>query len=615
MNKKNILIIALAAAVVLTILICSVVLVAKFIQFRNSKENPDGNIEAAFSDFSGTAASSETSAEETAAADEGTLQGYVLDAASYPLENVEITLVSTSDGTEMSTLTDQDGRYQLQLAEGAYRLLAVCEGYQEYRMDGILIGTGAVLKADPIILKPDMDYEAKYYDYIQQTLKPKYGLAGMNRFDTKSDGIFGSVSYVPSQVQGIVSADIADYTGDSIPDLLTAVFTQNDENYIWKLQLYICTDGEVTKTAGYDFSVDRHSYFVEKAIRVEAVGGYIAVSSAYCAYEGLSSDYVFLTAATLKPALTLHLYSHAGDTLTVNGKESYENIDANIRKAVQNLSVAHSLNQNKSYIELNLTGARCLTEYLRKDEIITPKDKTNLREKLGVSYSTAFIDTEVPTTEEPREILDTLHYDVDNDGKKEKIEVFRHPEFFMMLYYRVYQEDGSEEQYEFVSGTDSFIRDCIIYDGNIGKTYIGYVMSGGGMVYPTLLLEGMNYTASARAMLDYSETMAIYIPCGAEYSINDRPVPMEKVRAYFNNIEILYSYRDPEQSALGNIDYYFIDFASPTEPATPQPATLEPATPEPATPEPATLPEPTIPPETMAEDPTEPETAVPIPME
>ncbi len=603
MNKKNILIIALAAAVVLTVLICSVVLVAKFIQFRNSEENPDGNTEAAFSDFSGTAASSETSAEETAAADEGTLQGYVLDAASYPLENVEITLVSTSDGTEMSTLTDQDGRYQLQLAEGAYRLLAVCEGYQEYRMDGILIGTGAVLKADPIILKPDMDYEAKYYDYIQQTLKPKYGLAGMNRFDTKSDGIFGSVSYVPPQVQGLVSADIADYTGDSIPDLLTAVFTQNDENYIWKLQLYICTDGEVTKTAGYDFSVDRHSYFVEKAIRVEAVGGYIAVSSAYCAYEGLSSDYVFLTAATLKPALTLHLYSHAGDTLTVNGKEAYENIDANIRKAVQNLSVAHSLNQNKSYIELNLTGARCLTEYLRKDEIITPKDKTNLREKLGVSYSTSFIDTEVPTTEEPREILDTLHYDVDNDGKKETIEVFEYSGEYAPweLHYLVQQEDGTEEEYVILTGGDSLIVDCIVYDHNIGRIYVAYLLTGGGVVYPVFRIEGENYAVSAKAMLDYSESTDGYAPCGAEYSINGRSVSMEKARAYFENLEILYSYRDPDYSILkSGLEHFFVDLASPTDPATS---------------ESAALPETTLPPETTAEDPTEPETAVPIPME
>ncbi len=605
MNKKNILIIALAAVMVLTVLICSVILAAKFVKLRSGGESDKNTTESSAS--SESVDDSAAFMEETieTAADEGVLQGYVLDTDSYPLEHVSITLTSTADGTEISTFTDQDGRYQLQLVAGAYSLLAVCEDYQEHRINLIQIEKGAAVKADPIFLKPDMDHKAQYYDYIRETLRPKYGLAGMNRFDTKSDGMYGSVSYVPPQVQGLVSADISDYTGDGVPDLLTAVFTENDENYIWKLQLYTCTDGEVTKAAGYDFCIDRHSYFVEKAIRIEAVPGYVAVSSAYCAYEGLSSDYVFLTAATLKPALTMHLYSHAGDTLTVNGKNVSSGHDSAIRNAVQNLGVAHSRNQNKAYIELNLTGARCLTEYFRKDEIITPKDKTNLRESLGVAYSTAFIDTEVPTTEtteEPREILDTLHYDVDNDGKKETIEVFeRSGEYAPWeLHYLVQQENGTEEEYVILTGGDSLIVDCIVYDHNIGRIYVAYLLSGGGVVYPVFRIEGENYTVSAEAMLDYSGTDG-YAPRGADYSINGRPVSMEKARAYFENLEILYSYRDPDHSILqSGLERFFVDLASSTAPATP---------------EPTTLPEPTIPPETTAEDSTEPETTVTVPME
>lgn len=544
---------------VLGILICVLLLTSCF--FNNGeKQNAETIPSEAVSieTASNVPASTEPSSETVAT---GEVQGTVYDNG-VPLADAKVTLISAQEHIENATESDADGHFQFILSSGTYTIEISCEGYELYT-GSVSVNPNEVTELKDCQLVPLVDYEEIYFTYVQEVLQPKYGLAGMNHFSMESDGAFGSLFYLPKQVQGLVSAEIGDYTEDGNVDLLTVVFTQSEENYIWKIQLHSYQNEEITRIAVYDFCIDKHAN-CSKLVQIEALPGHIAISSVYCKYEGLTSEYVFLNHRTLQPELTLHLYGHGGTILKINqtdelSAESVRQLDTSIEKALNQCKIGHTINKDKECLSFELSDSRILTDYLIKDDVIVPHDATGLRERLGISYSTSFIQTIVPvaeTTEVPFDICDTLHYDVDNDGYIEEVKVGYYSDYQNELIYRVLQEDAAAEEYSFWSA-NSLVADCIIYDANIGQTYIGSISTSGGATSSTFIMEGKNRSASVVAYRTLTEE-GLFEP--VYYNIGYDYVSMEEARKYLENLTILYSYRDPAELTLKEgLEWYFIE--------------------------------------------------------
>jgi len=77
------------------------------------------------------------------AAQQGTLSGAVRDAGSgQPMAGVQIQILGAGQGAAGGVLTNQEGRFRVDLASGTYSVVAIMVGYETFRQDAVDVGAG-----------------------------------------------------------------------------------------------------------------------------------------------------------------------------------------------------------------------------------------------------------------------------------------------------------------------------------------------------------------------------------------------------------------------------------------------------------------------------------------
>lgn len=563
------------------VLICAIVIFSIFKDNSKSERKLSGEIIST----TATTEKAVTTVTTTKIVQQGKLSGNVLDEEGKVIPDADILISNKLTTRKYNCKSNKQGEFSIELPDGIYTVVANADGYEQVKIFDVQIADGkSVSLKGKIKLKPEINYEELYYDYVSNTLIDKYGLAAMNPFVMTNDGTYGAVEYIPYESFGLVSADIADYNNDDIPDMLTVVYGEAEEDYTWTLQLYTYNkkSKKIESSANYTFNSDKKNYyfFYNNAIQIEVSAGYVIVSSPYCYYEGTTTDYVVLSSDDLSEVVNFHYLAHGGYMLEINGEVidyditsenmTYEEFSDLYESAIAN-SVSEELNRiGLNYkeidasdgLEITLDNSRMITYYSVDDEqkIITPGDKTNLREKLGIEYDTSVIygpeiepptepETE-PVTESENEkiLLETVEYDANGDGQNETIEVY---EEGMLTTFHVISSDGSYNDYISYPGADNISTYYIVYDKNVGKSYIAFVQSGGGAMYQTFYIESEELGICVRAEVNNDGY-------GTEieriYTINGEEVSRDDYINYISNIELLYSLYD------GNIIEYGMNY-------------------------------------------------------
>ncbi len=195
----------------------------------------------------------------------------------------------------------------------------------------------------PESLKPDstttesINYKEIYYSYIDEKLIPQYGMASLDAFKVAESAEKPLNFVIPSQALGIVSADISDYTGDGVPDMLAVIYDESEGSYDWRLQLYSCKDEDVYMMSEYVAYYDKICVFNDSYFSLQKVSGKLVIHSKYTPTEGGASDYIILG------------ISESGFI------------------------------EETAEIVMNFDIQEQITLYTENDYIVTPKDCTNLR--------------------------------------------------------------------------------------------------------------------------------------------------------------------------------------------------------------------------------------------
>ena len=136
--------------------------------------------------------------------------------------------------------------------------------------------------------------EKMYYSYIGEKMLPEYGLASLDEFTPLESAVVSLEREVPEQSFGIVSADISDYTGDGVPDMLTVIYDESETSYDWRIQLYCYDDRGVYMIDEYVDPYGKYCSFNETYFSLQKVSGRLVLHSDYTTIEGRTSDYTIL---------------------------------------------------------------------------------------------------------------------------------------------------------------------------------------------------------------------------------------------------------------------------------------------------------------------------------
>jgi len=248
--------------------------------------------------------------------------------------------------------------------------------------------------------------EKMYYSFIAENLIPEYGLASMDKF-TQSESAETHLNFViPSQALGIVSADISDYTGDGMPDMLAVIYDESEGSYDWRLQLYSCKDEDVYMMSEYVAYYDKICVFNDSYFSLQKVSGKLVIHTEFTPIDGGVSDYTILGIYEndFSEEVKLNTYSYGGIEFYMSGEKiefdapegltekEYETayIDygcAEIKKKLNELQLNYtSINCTSHELTINFDNTEQITLYTENDYIVTPKDFTNFHEYFYSEY-------------------------------------------------------------------------------------------------------------------------------------------------------------------------------------------------------------------------------------
>lgn len=248
--------------------------------------------------------------------------------------------------------------------------------------------------------------EKMYYSFIAENLIPEYGLASMDKF-TQSESAETHLNFViPSQALGIVSADISDYTGDGMPDMLAVIYDESEGSYDWRLQLYSCKDEDVYMMSEYVAYYDKICVFNDSYFSLQKVSGKLVIHTEFTPIDGGVSDYTILGIYEndFSEEVKLNTYSYGGIEFYMSGEKiefdapegltekEYETayIDygcAEIKKKLNELQLNYtSMNCTSHELTINFDNTEQITLYTENDYIVTPDDCTNFHEYFYSEY-------------------------------------------------------------------------------------------------------------------------------------------------------------------------------------------------------------------------------------
>lgn len=258
----------------------------------------------------------------------------------------------------------------------------------------------------PESLKPDstttesINYKEIYYSYIDEKLIPQYGMASLENFKVTESAETHLNFVIPSQALGIVSADISDYTGDGVPDMLAVIYDESEENYDWILQLYSCKDEDIYMIDEYVASYGKICVFKDSYFSLQKVSGKLVIHTEYTPIDGGVSDYTILGIYEndFSEEVKLDTYSYGGIEFYMSGEkiefDAPEGLTekewtsayieygcAEIEKKLNELQIKYmSLHcSENSGLVINFDNTEQITLYTENDYIVTPNDFTNLR--------------------------------------------------------------------------------------------------------------------------------------------------------------------------------------------------------------------------------------------
>ncbi|SDB25423.1 PASTA domain, binds beta-lactams [Ruminococcaceae bacterium FB2012] len=157
-----------------------------------------------------------------------------------------------------------------------------------------------------------------------------------------------------------------------------------------------------------------------------------------------------------------------------------------------------------------------------------------------------------PQQQEEMTLLTTLNYDVNNDGVKEKIEVYEKlsGQFYgPHTMYRVFS-NGSYIDYDYFGyGGAIAVFDYIVYDRNSGsyRFIAAETYAGGAMIRYTSIIDAFrsdNSTLNGPALAYKGNLSNETILDDDIYKINEKEVSKSEYSDYVNNLEIVYSNMD-----------------------------------------------------------------------
>lgn len=155
----------------------------------------------------------------------------------------------------------------------------------------------------------------------------------------------------------------------------------------------------------------------------------------------------------------------------------------------------------------------------------------------------------VPEQEEKMTLITTLNYDIDNDGVKNKIEVYSGTIMHYnqtKLIYRIYSNQDSYYEKEFYTPFSNIYYDYIVSNGNNNITDVVEVEE---------VTHGQNYGVFIKAnsfSVSYYKGLLWDNLDDADFTfeINGNKVSREEYETYVGKLKQLYSYRDPSGQYL-----------------------------------------------------------------
>lgn len=197
------------------------------------------------------------------------LRGKVIEKQTgKPIEGAAVELTGKRDGDKHELMTDEEGVWEWIYATQQYNVVISYEDYSDVVYSDVIPSTN-----QDIIVTEMQSFD--WYRYIDEELEPQYGYADSEQMSCEIDYTDYSRMHENwvywNQRDGIVSADIADFTGDGEDDLVLYRFvdrTNNNKYYHITAELYTWEDGEVSCKGNQDIG-----YFEISGARIDHVGG------------------------------------------------------------------------------------------------------------------------------------------------------------------------------------------------------------------------------------------------------------------------------------------------------------------------------------------------------